>query len=258
MAEKEDRRTEFLTGRLRLSVYKMRYFVGTRLACRLRTAQHLPCTGITATRRLDMRKTTITLIAAISGLFLAAGMASAQAQALHHRHHKGSVTGVTGNDATALDCTNGVMSTGDDDDNSGFTNASFSGTYADSFNGPATTPAPGAITGTGVLTADGNGTITSGTETVSDGTNVCHGTLTGTYAIRADGTGAMCVTFMIDPTGPIAGNCTSPAMSVVALVIQSPSSISTSEADASTLVISGNLRLQSGNGGGGGEGGDGD
>jgi hypothetical protein len=198
-----------------------------------------------------MRKTTITLLGAILGLFLAAGITLA-AQGHHQRHRRGSVTGVAGNDPAPppLPCTGGVASTGDDDDNPGFTNGSFSGTYADSFNGPAAAPvpAPNAITGNGVLTADGNGNVTSGTsfETVSDGTNICQGTLTGTYAINADGTGAMCLTFTNVNT--IAGTCTSPAMTEVALVIESPRSISTSEADASGLVISGHLRLQRGGG----------
>lgn len=54
-----------------------------------------------------------------------------------------------------------------------FSNGDFSGIYADSFHGTAA--------GSGLLTSDGNGNVTSGNEAVSDGTNFCFGTLTGTY-----------------------------------------------------------------------------
>lgn len=41
----------------------------------------------------------------------------------------------------------------------------------------------------GVITADGNGKITAGQETVNVGGLSCHGTLTGSYNINADGSG---------------------------------------------------------------------
>jgi hypothetical protein len=42
----------------------------------------------------------------------------------------------------------------------------------------------------GVITADGNGEIIAGQETVNAGGLSCHGTLMGSYKINADGSGA--------------------------------------------------------------------
>jgi hypothetical protein len=41
----------------------------------------------------------------------------------------------------------------------------------------------------GVITADGNGKITEGQETLNAGGLSCHGTLSGSYTINADGSG---------------------------------------------------------------------
>jgi hypothetical protein len=73
----------------------------------------------------------------------------------------------------------------------GFTNASISGGYAFGISGTAVN-SPEA--GSGVVTADGNGNITSGEETVNIGGISCHATLTGTYSVNANGTGIATVT----------------------------------------------------------------
>jgi hypothetical protein len=118
-----------------------------------------------------------------------------------------------------------------------FENSSFQGTYADTFHGTAD--------GTGVLTADGNGKITSGSETVSDGTNVCQGTLTGTYTVNPDGTGTLTTSFTT--TSTIHGTCPNPASPLVnnaAIVLRDRRDIDTSSTDNGGLLVSGHLGKQ--------------
>lgn len=74
---------------------------------------------------------------------------------------------------------------------SSFTNANLIGSFAFGIAGTsgATTP----VGGSGVATADGNGNIASGEETVNIGGISCHSTFTGTYSVNANGTGSATV-----------------------------------------------------------------
>jgi hypothetical protein len=58
---------------------------------------------------------------------------------------------------------------------SGFSLKNVRGTYATTIHG--------TIDATGTLVADGAGNVTGGTETASDGTNVCAGTIAGSYTV---------------------------------------------------------------------------
>lgn len=150
-----------------------------------------------------MKKPAMTLVLAVSGLLLSAGISAA---AKHHR----------------------------DDEGSKFSNSDFRGTYAESFHG--------TVVGTGVLTADGAGNLTSGTQTVNNGTNVCVGSLTGTYSVNPDGTGTLTTEFTTTKT--VLGACpVSAVMRTFAIVIQSRRRISTSEDDAG-LLVAGQLSKQ--------------
>jgi hypothetical protein len=108
----------------------------------------------------------------------------------------------------------------------GFSNANFTGTYSDVFEG--------TVDGIGVVTADGNNNIT-GSETFSDGINVCNGSVSGTYSINSNGTGTILLSFTTATT--IAGTCPSTALSqTLALVITFDGDISTIEEDPGLLV----------------------
>jgi hypothetical protein len=85
----------------------------------------------------------------------------------------------------------------------GFTNASISGGYAFGVSG---TNGTSVTAGSGVVTADGNGGITSGEETLNVGGISCHATLTGTYSINANGTGIATVTATPD-SASVAKGC---------------------------------------------------
>lgn len=58
----------------------------------------------------------------------------------------------------------------------------------------------------GVITADGNGKIIAGEETVNVGGLSCHGTLMGSYSINADGSGAATL-FLTEDAISSAKNC---------------------------------------------------
>jgi hypothetical protein len=58
----------------------------------------------------------------------------------------------------------------------------------------------------GVITADGNGKIIAGEETVNVGGLSCHGTLMGSYTINADGSGAATL-FLTEDAISSAKNC---------------------------------------------------
>ena len=93
---------------------------------------------------------------------------------------------------------------------SGFSAASIKGAYADTFHG--------TTDGTGNLIADGAGNVTGGSETVSDGTNICAGTITGSYTVNPDGTGTLTIIFKA--TSTIAGACpASPVTNHAAIVV---------------------------------------
>lgn len=74
---------------------------------------------------------------------------------------------------------------------SSFTNANLIGTFAFGIAGSSGASTP--VGGSGVATADGNGNITSGEETVNVGGISCHSTFTGTYSVNANGTGSATV-----------------------------------------------------------------
>lgn len=116
----------------------------------------------------------------------------------------------------------------------GFSLKSLQGTYAATFQG--------AFDATGVVSADGAGNITGGTETVNDGTNICVGTLTGTYTVNSDGTGTLTLSFTTTHTN--FGACpTSPTTNSAAFVTVSPDKIEVSGTDTGVLV-SGSLTRQ--------------
>ena len=58
----------------------------------------------------------------------------------------------------------------------------------------------------GVITADGNGKITAGEETLNAGGLSCHGTLSGSYTINADGSGDATV-FLTEDAASSAKGC---------------------------------------------------
>src|SRR5271156_4705677 len=74
----------------------------------------------------------------------------------------------------------------------GFSLKALQGTYAATFNG--------TVDGTGIVTANGAGDITAGSETVNDGSNSCTGTLTGSYTVNPDGTGILTLSFSTTKT----------------------------------------------------------
>jgi hypothetical protein len=205
-------------------------------ACRLHeslnklpTSRHGACDCMKALTRtsanwrtLDMRKPITVLLAGVSSMLIIFGTAGI-GTAKNTRHHS-------------------------DNDNpppipATFSAANFSGNYADSFSGPIVTPTSvvGALAGNGVLTADGKGNITAGTETVSDGTNACEGTLAGAYVINPDGTGTLTTTFTT--TATLMGTCTKTVTTHSALVLRNSANISTSQIDAG-LLVSGHLTHQ--------------
>lgn len=129
-----------------------------------------------------------------------------------------------------------IMSTGlaSADPPKGFSSKSVQGTYAATFHG--------TVDGTGIVTADGAGNITGGTETVNDGTNSCTGTLTGSYTVNADGTGTLTLSFTTTKTN--FGACPSvPTSNLAAIVLIAPDEIEVSGTDPGVLV-SGSLTRQ--------------
>lgn len=117
----------------------------------------------------------------------------------------------------------------------GFSAANVHGSYA--------TTVHGSNDGTGVLTADGAGNITSGSETVDDGLgNVCAGTITGSYTVSPDGTGTLTIVFTTTTT--LAGACpASPVTNHAAIALVSTRQIEVSGTDAGILE-SGSLTRQ--------------
>ena len=74
-----------------------------------------------------------------------------------------------------------------------FSNASFSGPYAYQLSGfDLNTGNP--YSRAGVLTADGNGGITAGTDDLTEGSLVSSGIVSGTYSVSNDGTGTIALT----------------------------------------------------------------
>lgn len=117
-----------------------------------------------------------------------------------------------------------------------FSLASVRGTYA--------TTVHGTVDATGTLTADGDGDILKGEETVNDGTNACVGTLTGNYTVNPDGTGTLTLHFTTTTT--LFGTCPSPSnpmINTAAIVVVSKRRIFSSGTDPG-LVESGNLVRQ--------------
>ena len=166
-----------------------------------------------------MRKLLLTLVAALSGVLMFLGVAGA-----HHRVHGPEPT-ATGSGIPTPDPT--PSSSPIATPIPGFSDANFQGTYIYFFQGTQD--------GVGVLTADGNGNIVSGSETVSDGTNVCNGSLSGTYSVNLDGTGSL--TLIFTTTETVAGSC--PAAAVdhsLALVMTSDRYLNTVEEDPGQLV----------------------
>jgi hypothetical protein len=154
-----------------------------------------------------MQKATTILLAGIGSLLLTVGTAAA-------RHHPESEAPPA------------------------FSAADFSGSYAISFSGPivSATAVTGEFGGTGFLTADGVSAITGGSETVTDGTNICKGSLSGSFTVNGDGTGTLTSTFTT--TATIAGACpSSPVTHLSAIVLRSRNNIATSSSDAGQVVI---------------------
>jgi hypothetical protein len=105
---------------------------------------------------------------------------------------------------------------------SGFSLKNVRGTYATTIHG--------TIDATGTLVADGAGNVTGGTETASDGTNVCAGTIAGSYTVNPDGTGTLTINFTT--TSIIHGLCpSSPTTNTAAIVIVSEKRILSSGTD---------------------------
>ena len=120
--------------------------------------------------------------------------------------------------------------------NFGFSLGSVRGSYATSVHG--------TVDATGTLVADGAGNVTGGTETVSDGTNVCTGTITGSYTVNPDGTGTLTIHFTT--TSTIHGACPSPSNPMInnaAIVVVSRNRILSSGTDPN-LLESGSLTRQ--------------
>jgi hypothetical protein len=117
----------------------------------------------------------------------------------------------------------------------GFSLKSVRGTYATTIHG--------TVDATGTLVADGAGNVTGGTETVSDGTNVCAGSIDGSYTVNPDGTGTLTISFTT--TSTIHGLCPSvPTTNSAAIVIVSRKRIESSGTDPG-LLESGSLTRQS-------------
>jgi len=156
-----------------------------------------------------MQKPVITLVAALSGVLMLVGAAAA------HRRDRGP------------DPTPTVSAIPTASPTPGFSDANFSGNYIYFFQG--------TDDGVGVLTADGNGNIVSGSETVSDGTNVCSGSLSGTYSVNPDGTGMLALIFTTAET--VTGSCpASPVTHTAALVMTSDRYLNTVDEDSGQLV----------------------
>ena len=86
----------------------------------------------------------------------------------------------------------------------------------------------------GTLDTDGKGNVTGGTETVSDGTNVCAGSLTGSYTVNPDGTGTLTINF--STTSTIHGLCPSSiTTNTAAIVVVSERRILSSGTDPGLL-----------------------
>ena len=83
---------------------------------------------------------------------------------------------------------------------SGFSKRNFKGSYAIGFSGTDLTVGP--IAGTGVIVADGRGSL-NGTETIKDGPIVCTESFAGTYDVNPDGTGSGSITVTSTPDGGI-------------------------------------------------------
>ena len=98
----------------------------------------------------------------------------------------------------------------------GFSNRSFSGSYALGISG--TVVSVGPVAGTGVLTSDGNGNLV-GSETISYGLGPCVLSLIGTYSVDPDGTGTGSVTVLSATGGPL---CTSGNGSTVTFSLVCP------------------------------------
>jgi len=163
-----------------------------------------------------MQKSLITFVATLSGVLVFLGVAAA------HRRDRGP------------DPTPSVSATPTATPVPGFSDANFSGTYIYFFQG--------TDDGVGVLTADGNGNIVSGSETISDGTNVCNGSLGGTYSVNPDGTGILALVFTT--AGTVAGSCpASPVTHTDALVMTSDRYLNT-VAEDSGLLVRGHLTKQ--------------
>lgn len=118
----------------------------------------------------------------------------------------------------------------------GFSLRSVHGTYATTIQGTADA--------VGTLDADGAGNVTGGTETVSDGTNVCVGSITGSYTVNPDGTGTLTIHFTTSST--IHGACPSPSNPMInnaAIVVISGKRIVSTGTDQG-LLESGSLTRQ--------------
>jgi len=169
-----------------------------------------------------MQKSLITFVATLSGVLVFLGVAAA------HRRDRGP--GPTPTGSAIATASPGPTAT----PAPGFSDANFSGTYIYFFQG--------TDDGVGVLTADGNGNIVSGSETISDGTNVCSGSLGGTYSVNPDGTGILALIFTA--AGTVAGSCpASPVTHTDALVMTSDRYLNT-VAEDSGLLVRGHLTKQ--------------
>ncbi len=117
----------------------------------------------------------------------------------------------------------------------GFTNANFIGGYGFVSNGSSFLLSSAS---SGVLTADGNGNLISGEETVNNGLMSCHGTFSGTYSINANGTGTAITHGVLDAPS-IAAGCRNGGTSHYSLALSNGGSqVAFAEQDL-TLVSSG-------------------
>jgi hypothetical protein len=87
----------------------------------------------------------------------------------------------------------------------------------------------------GVITADGNGKITAGEETLNAGGLSCHGTLSGSYTINADGSGDATV-FLTEDAASSARGCQALAAHYSLALINGGQQILIAEQDAAVVA----------------------
>jgi hypothetical protein len=101
---------------------------------------------------------------------------------------------------------------------SGYSNASITGTYSFLLN------QSGNVAALGSFVTNGTGTITSGTVTIGTGASGCSGTVTGNYSLSSTASGTASLTFTITSGASICTNNGWFAPSSLAFDIQAGSS----------------------------------